>query len=221
MRAALILGTLALGATLASADSLYTTGTFDPELAFASDSVPGQFNNQRLAEAFVLPSMSNLSDVNWWGRSEGSFFHDLTNMSNFTIAIFADAGAIPGTQVFSATVPVASVTPTVVGTDSSGNDIYNFDFGFGSGLTLDRGTYWLSVGTENVDPNGDGFYWQASQERISGNFAADNGVSGSWGTSGFADLALQVNGAPVPEPASIAAIGLGIAGLLRRRSKRS
>jgi hypothetical protein len=78
-----------------------------------------------------------------------------------------------------------------------------------------------ALGTENVDRNGDGFYWQASQDRISGNFAADNGVSGSWGTSGFGDLALHVSGAPVPEPASIAAIGLGIAGIRGRRSKRN
>ena len=220
MKGFFVLGVVALSAAAANAASLYSTGTFDPELAFASDAVPGQFNNQRLAEAFVLSSTSIVSDVQWWGRSEGSFFHDLSNMSSFTLAIYSDAGAIPGSQVFSSNVPVATVTPTVVGTDSSGNNLYSFDFSFAGGLSLERGTYWLSVGTENVDPDGDGFYWQASQQRISGNFAADSGVSENWGTSGFADLALQVNGSPVPEPATLAGVGLGALALLRRRKKQ-
>jgi hypothetical protein len=215
MRSVIALLSLAIASGVQAA-VLYSTAPSDPELAFASDSVPGQFNNQRLAEAFVLGDDSTLSSVRWWGRSEGSFFPDLRNMVSFTVQVYADAGAIPGTQVFSSTVPVASANPVVIGTDSSNRNLYVFDFAFTGGLALEQGTYWLSVGTQNADPDGDGFFWQASQQSISGTFAADSGVNGSWNTSGFADLALEVNGEPVPEPATLAALAGGVAVLLRR-----
>lgn len=218
MRSFVVICLLAHGAA-AHADVLYSTAPFDPELAFASDSVPNQFNNQRLAEAFDLTFDSTVNDVRWWGRSEGAFFLDLTNMESFTVAIYQDSGMLPGAQVFSATVPLASVNPTIVGVDSADRNLYSFDFGFGGGLDLPLGTYWLSVGTDNFDPNGDGFYWQASQQLIDGTFAADLGVVGAWETSGFADLAFEVNG--VPEPTTLATLCGGLAILLRRRPRRS
>lgn len=217
MRGIALLGLVTLGAASSYGDVLYSTGEFDPELAFASDSVSDQFNNQRLAEAFVLSSDSEVSNVQWWGRSEGGFFPDLRNFSTFTVSVYRDAGAIPGAEVFSSTVSVDSVNPTIVGTDFSNLNLYSFDFSFGDGLTLEQGTYWLSVGTQNVDPEGDGFYWLASLDQISGSFAADGGVNGTWNSSGFADLAMTVNGAPVPEPASLAVLGVGAMALLRRR----
>lgn len=219
MKGILALGMLAVCVAGARADILYTTGTFDPENAFASDSVAGQFNNQRLAEAFVISSNSNLTSVQWWGRSEGSFFPDLTNMSTFTVSVYQDAGAVPGTEVFTSTTAVNSVSPTVVGVDSNGRNLYSFNFAFASQLNLQQGTYWLSVGTENIDPEGDGFYWMASQDTISGSFAAQNPVGDPYRSSGFADLALQINGAPVPEPMTVIGLAVGAAGLLRRRRK--
>lgn len=217
MKSAVVACLLAFG-TAAHADVLYSTAPFDPELSFASDSVPGQFNNQRLAETFVLTSDSNLSDVHWWGRSEGSVFLDLTNMASFVVSVYEDSGGLPGAQAFTQNVTVASVNPTIVGVDSSGRNLYSFDFVFaGGGLDLLGGNYWLSVGTQNFDPQGDGFYWQASQQTIDGTFAADFEVDGSWETSGFADLALEVNGSPVPAPATLAALGGGLAFLMRRR----
>ena len=220
MKGALLFGACCALVSVAQANVLYDLGPFDPELAFASDAVAGQFNNQRLSEAFVLGQSSQVESVVWWGRSEGSFFPDLTNMSSFTVSLYVDAGATPGAQVFTSTVPISSVTPTVVGQDSSGNNLYSFNFQFGQTVALQSGTYWLSVGTTNVDPDGDGFYWQASQLSVSRNFNAQTPGDATWNTSGFADLALQVNGtAAVPEPASVLVLGIPALLALRRRRK--
>lgn len=82
----------------AKAELLYDLSPFDPEQAFASDSVPGQFNNQRLAEAFSLSIPAEIARMKWWGRSEGAFFEDLQNMETFTVAVFTDSGGLPGTN---------------------------------------------------------------------------------------------------------------------------
>lgn len=205
----------------ARADLLYDLSPFDPELAFASDAVPGQFNNQRLAETFTLTNAAAVNEFRWWGRSEGAVFSDLRNFSSFTMRVYDDNDGLPGNLLFTQVSPTAALNPIQVATDPSNRPIYLFDGVLGAPLALAAGSYWFSVGATAIDPNGDGFYWQAAIPTVSGNFAADAGVNGTWNTSGFADLSFQVYGAPVPEPTTLVAVLMGLAGAVALRRNRS
>ncbi|MBA3726013.1 MAG: hypothetical protein H0W86_06075 [Armatimonadetes bacterium] len=169
----------------ASADLLYDLSPFDPELAFASDSVSDQFNNQRLAEVFTMCSPADIQRFKWWGRSEGAFFNDLRNMESFTMAVFADSGGLSGSELVSVTALTEDVNPVEVGTDPFGIPIWEFDFTMDSSLVVAPGNYWFSVGSDNFDPDGGGFYWQAAVPSVSNNFAAQVPVGDIWETSGF------------------------------------
>ncbi|MGI8924558.1 MAG: PEP-CTERM sorting domain-containing protein [Fimbriimonadales bacterium] len=204
----------------ASADLLYDLSPHDPQLAFASDSVPGQFNNQRLAEAFTIGSPSEIQRFKWWGRSEGAFFSDLRNMESFTMAVFADDAGMPGTELASETALTEDIAPIEVGEDPFGIPIWEFDFTMDSSLAVAPGNYWFSVGSDNFDPDGDGFYWQAAVPSVSNNFAAQIPVGSDWEISGFADLSFQIHGVVVPEPATLAAVAAGLAFAVSRRRCR-
>jgi hypothetical protein len=192
---------------MCNADVLYDLSPYDPDLAFASDSVPGQFNNQRIAETFQLADASEIQSLRWWGRSEGAFFNDLRNMESFTMAIFSDAAGLPGTQIASETAQTTAIAPVKVGTTGSGIPIWEFNYTLSTPVTVAQGDYWFSVGSDNVDPDGDGFYWEAAIPKVSDNFAAQVPVGSDWEISGFSDLSFQVNGVVVPEPSSFLAVG--------------
>jgi hypothetical protein len=163
MNPTVALAVVALGASVAWGDVLYSLGPPDPNVAFASDSVPGQFNNQRLGERFTLAQPAEVMLVRWWGGSENAFFPDLRNMETFSIAIHAEAASLPGTRVHEVTVAVSSTGPTAIGMRSNGAAWYRHEFTFAQPVALSAGAYWLSVGTANTDPDGDGWYWSASQ----------------------------------------------------------
>jgi hypothetical protein len=203
---------------MCSAELLYDLSPYDADLAFAADSVFGQFNNQRIAETFELATPSSIEALRWWGRSEGSFFNDLRNMESFTVAIFSDSAGLPGTQLASETALTTSIAPVEVGATGSGIPIWEFNYALSQPLVVESGNYWLSVGSDNFDPDGDGFYWQAALPKVSDNFAAQVPVGSDWEISGFADLAFQVHGAAVPEPTGFVGLAaLSMLWLLRKK----
>lgn len=211
---------LVLAASGTRADLLYDLSPYNPDLAFASDAVPGQFNNQRLAEAFTIGSPAEIQRLTWWGRSEGAFFNDLRNMESFTMAVFSDNGGLPGAQLRSETALTANVNPVQVGVNPSGVPIWEFGYTLSNPLPVDPGVYWFSVGSDNFDPEGDGFYWHAAVPKVSDNFAAQIPVGSNWEITGFADLSFQLHGVVVPEPSSWFLLAVGVAFLTRCKLPR-
>lgn len=116
-------------------------------------------------------------------------------------------------------------------TSASVNQSGVLNFDLGAGVELGAGTWWLSVWAEgNFTTNGQ-WNWSAT-ENVTGNAAVAHNPGGAiLGvteptpihviTGGQPlDLRFEIQGAPVPEPGTFIAIGLGLAGLaLARRRK--
>ncbi|HLK16555.1 MAG TPA: PEP-CTERM sorting domain-containing protein [Fimbriimonadaceae bacterium] len=186
-------------------------------LGFASDGIStngSQYYQEALADNFTLSGASNVTNIEFWGSSDDTFFPDLTNFSAFDIYIYDPSFNV----VYSTQVSTASLTPVYTGVNSAfGGQIYSFNLA--TNINLAAGNYELHVGSINVAPQGDGFVWADS---VSGdNLLYANIFNGQgWNTeSGFGDLAFKLSGSPAPEPASIALLGLGVVALIRRKRR--
>lgn len=176
------------------------------------------FYNQRIADNFALGASAGyvLNSVTWWGGSEGAFFPDLTNMSGFEIEIFDGSN----TSVFSTVVGTGSLSVTDLGLGGFGANVYQLTL---SGLNANIGTggnYLISVGGVYVAPQNDAFVWHWAVPGDSQIFANADLSDTFTSFPGNPDVAFELNGTVVPEPASMAVLGLGVAAMIRRRRNK-
>jgi hypothetical protein len=170
------------------------------------------FYAQSVAGDFTLGAASNVSSISWVGASEFFQFADLTNMPSFEINIY-DASF---NNVFSTTVATSSLGQTILGPSFNGANEYELTY-TGS-VNLGAGSYWLNVGAVMTDPSADAFAWSFGGS-ATGDLAGDFGTNGTGWTpfSGLQEVAFRLEGSAVPEPATMAVLGLGVAALARRR----
>lgn len=190
-----------------------------------TDGVAGQFNSVRMADNFNLGSNATVTGVAWWGGSEGFNDPDLTNFDSFAVTIYASSAGMPGGAVYSETFLTADTHPTLVGhidNSSLNPNAYRHNVTFTAPVSLSGGTeYWLSIGSINADPDGDGYTWIMALASVDDVTAFDDFAGTGWGND-LGDLAFEVHA--VPLPAAVWLFGSGLVGLFavgrRRRSLR-
>ncbi|MBS1701978.1 MAG: PEP-CTERM sorting domain-containing protein [Armatimonadetes bacterium] len=131
-------------------------------------------------------------------------FNDNTGV--YDVSICADNAGVPGTVLESFAVNV-----------TTGNGVVS-SYLLNSALNplLTTGTYYVTATTTDANLNG-GWGWNNANNTGDQQFSTDGG--GTWNNFNSTDVAVRVMGTSttVPEPASMAVLGLGALALVRRR----
>lgn len=206
-----------------SAGTIYDNGGPDNITGLYSDAsdLPGPA--QYTADDFVLSAGNNtITSVHWWGGWDVAAPGPVTD---FIITIYEQESGAPAVTALH-TVNVGMVAGVDTGEDTlaGGFDIYEYST-FIDPITLTAGeTYFLSITNHSGDSSADWFW--ATHERPGGDgyFRIDPSepwVQDAVGVDVAFYLTDDVAPQPVPVPAGVGLLGMGLAGLALRWRKRA
>jgi hypothetical protein len=172
---------------------------------------------QTVADNFTITSNATVSSIQFWGGSGNEASPDLANFSSFDFYVFDSTFSSTVCHTNAATAGL-NATPTGQ-TNSLGGHEYTMVLN--TSFNLAPGQYWLGIGSVNASPSGDSFIWSDGASTSQGGQGDGGDAANLFNGQGWTifptdpDRAFVLN--PVPEPASMAVLALGLAALLRRR----
>ncbi len=218
---ALCCGLTMLAAPVHATTVLWSQDPIDGGEAFISSS--GDLFGVSLpqyADDFDVHIGWDVHSVTWWG----GFLNEQAGETpgSFNISFFEDDGDAPSTAGPLASEvavnPSASLTGMLgdPGFGSATLPIYEFTHEFSSPIRLHAGRRYLSI--ENPD-SGILFHWLTGGPYNHQSWFT-TGHGATWSDPQEWDFAYQLDGAVIPEPATLTLLGAGIAGLALRRRRR-
>jgi len=200
--------------------------TADPDrvgLGWYSSTQPRPSHNFKHADNFTLAQPAEVATIRWWGLSEGEFDTDLSNFDQFTIELWSNRTPPnnrirPDSLLNAATFALDQTDPTATGrTAANGSIECIHEITLAQPLQLEAGViYWLSISARSIDPGGDVWQWQDSDDFDTLSSSFDHDLT-RWLPLEDTDSAFEL--IAVPSPGTLAA-GLALLGFQCRRARR-